>query len=140
MDSAAPVPFSGGGVSRPPASSVLPLDFGQLRALVAGYLRPEDIGRIEAAYHFAADAHTGQLRKSGEPYISHPVAVAEILAGRPFTVDERLKLKGLTAFISKHSRETVNAMMGASGASSFHNDQALQRAIQARAGGPVYQR
>lgn len=52
---------------------------------------------------------------------------AEILAGRPFTVDERLKLKGLTAFISKHSRETVNAMMGASGASSFHNDQALQR-------------
>ena len=81
MDSAAPVPFSGGGVSRPPASSVLPLDFGQLRALVAGYLRPEDLGRIEAAYHFAADAHTGQLRKSGEPYISHPVAVAEILAG-----------------------------------------------------------
>jgi guanosine-3',5'-bis(diphosphate) 3'-pyrophosphohydrolase len=57
------------------------LDFGQLRALVAGYLRPEDLGRIEAAYHFAADAHTGQLRKSGEPYISHPVAVAEILAG-----------------------------------------------------------
>ncbi|WP_374239713.1 bifunctional (p)ppGpp synthetase/guanosine-3',5'-bis(diphosphate) 3'-pyrophosphohydrolase [Zoogloea sp.] len=81
MDSAAPAPFSGGGVSRPPASSVLPLDFGRLRALVAAYLRPEDLGRLEAAYHFAADAHAGQTRKSGEPYISHPVAVAEILAG-----------------------------------------------------------
>jgi GTP diphosphokinase / guanosine-3',5'-bis(diphosphate) 3'-diphosphatase len=36
--------------------------------------------RIERAYRFATFAHDGQLRKSGEPYITHPVAVAAILA------------------------------------------------------------
>lgn len=35
---------------------------------------------LHEAYDFAAFAHKGQLRKSGEPYISHPVAVARILA------------------------------------------------------------
>ena len=39
-----------------------------------------DLGAIEAAYIVARDAHEGQLRKSGEPYITHPVAVTEILA------------------------------------------------------------
>ncbi|HMV16576.1 MAG TPA: bifunctional (p)ppGpp synthetase/guanosine-3',5'-bis(diphosphate) 3'-pyrophosphohydrolase [Zoogloea sp.] len=81
MESAASAPLGRSGVFQPPASSVLPLDFGRLRAQVATYLRPEDVGRIEAAYHFAADAHSGQFRISGDPYISHPVAVAEILAG-----------------------------------------------------------
>ena len=66
MESAAPVPVSGGGVFQPPTSSVVPLDFGRLRALVSTYLRAEDVGRIEAAYHFSADAHQGQMRKSGE--------------------------------------------------------------------------
>ena len=81
MENATPVSVSGGSVFQPPASSVVPLDFGRLRAQVAAYLRPEDLGRVEAAYHFSADAHQGQMRQSGEPYISHPVAVAEILAG-----------------------------------------------------------
>ena len=36
--------------------------------------------RIKSAYELAAEAHHGQLRKSGEPYVSHPVAVATILA------------------------------------------------------------
>jgi len=44
------------------------------------YLRPEDTAQIEAAYHLSDSAHAGQFRKSGEPYISHPLAVAEILA------------------------------------------------------------
>jgi guanosine-3',5'-bis(diphosphate) 3'-pyrophosphohydrolase len=65
----------------PPGSSVPPLDFEQFKGGIADYLKPEDIGRIEAAYYFSADAHRGQFRISGEPYISHPVAVAEILAG-----------------------------------------------------------
>ena len=39
-----------------------------------------DIGLIDRAYRAAEKAHDGQLRKSGEPYISHPVAVAQILA------------------------------------------------------------
>jgi GTP diphosphokinase / guanosine-3',5'-bis(diphosphate) 3'-diphosphatase len=47
---------------------------------LASYLKPPDIGRIEEAYHFSGKAHDGQYRDSGEPYISHPLAVAGILA------------------------------------------------------------
>jgi RelA/SpoT family (p)ppGpp synthetase len=45
-----------------------------------GYLKPSDVGRIEEAYHFSDTAHQGQFRKSGHPYISHPLAVAGIVA------------------------------------------------------------
>lgn len=41
---------------------------------------PEDMARIEDAFHFAAKAHAGQLRMSGQPYIIHPIAVAKIVA------------------------------------------------------------
>jgi GTP pyrophosphokinase len=45
----------------------------------SGYLRPEDVSQLESAYHFSAQAHEGQYRRTGEPYVSHPVAVAQIL-------------------------------------------------------------
>ena len=45
-----------------------------------GYLKPSDVSRIEEAYQFSSTAHQGQYRKSGHPYISHPIAVAEIVA------------------------------------------------------------
>ncbi|MHA0040486.1 MULTISPECIES: RelA/SpoT family protein [Deinococcus] len=52
---------------------------GELRALIAS--RPAgDRERVEAAFVFARDAHAGVNRKSGEPYITHPVAVSVILA------------------------------------------------------------
>src|ERR1035437_7753593 len=44
------------------------------------YLKPQDIGLVEQAYEFSDAAHQGQLRQSGDPYISHPVAVAQIVA------------------------------------------------------------
>ena len=44
------------------------------------YLKPSDVARVEEAYRFSDTAHHGQKRMSGEPYISHPLAVAEILA------------------------------------------------------------
>jgi guanosine-3',5'-bis(diphosphate) 3'-pyrophosphohydrolase len=59
-------------------SAVAPLD--GLKQTVAAYLKPADLSRLEEAYHFSDAAHQGQYRKSGEPYISHPVAVAEILS------------------------------------------------------------
>jgi GTP diphosphokinase / guanosine-3',5'-bis(diphosphate) 3'-diphosphatase len=46
----------------------------------SGYLKPEDVTRLESAYHFSRAAHNGQFRASGDPYISHPLAVANILA------------------------------------------------------------
>jgi guanosine-3',5'-bis(diphosphate) 3'-pyrophosphohydrolase len=45
----------------------------------AGYLKPEDIVQLQSAYLFSESAHQGQFRKSGDPYISHPIAVAKIL-------------------------------------------------------------
>ncbi|MGA3939858.1 RelA/SpoT family protein [Ralstonia nicotianae] len=45
------------------------------------YLKPADIKLVKEAFHFSDEAHLGQYRQSGEPYITHPVAVAEICAG-----------------------------------------------------------
>jgi GTP diphosphokinase / guanosine-3',5'-bis(diphosphate) 3'-diphosphatase len=45
------------------------------------YLKKADIARLADAYRFSKAAHSGQKRQSGDPYISHPLAVAEILAG-----------------------------------------------------------
>ncbi|GEN85482.1 bifunctional (p)ppGpp synthetase/guanosine-3',5'-bis(diphosphate) 3'-pyrophosphohydrolase [Oceanobacillus sp. FSL W8-0428] len=47
---------------------------------VKEYLSDEDVALIEHAYEFAKEAHKDQFRKSGEPYIIHPVQVAGILA------------------------------------------------------------
>lgn len=43
------------------------------------YLPEKDMAFIEKAFQFSKDAHDGQFRKSGEPYINHPVEVAEIV-------------------------------------------------------------
>ena len=51
-----------------------------LKAGLSAYLKPADLDRIEEAYRFSDAAHQGQFRQSGEPYISHPVAVAGILS------------------------------------------------------------
>ena len=44
------------------------------------YLDPKEVDRIERAYHFSEKCHLGQMRQSGDPYITHPLAVANILA------------------------------------------------------------
>ncbi|WP_282200239.1 RelA/SpoT family protein [Collibacillus ludicampi] len=53
----------------------------RLSQKVAEYGSPDDVVLVKRAYEYAYKAHQGQVRKSGEPYINHPVAVAEILAG-----------------------------------------------------------
>jgi len=50
------------------------------------YMKEQDLQKIRDAYEFAEEAHRGQVRKSGEPYILHPVAVAEICMGMQMDV------------------------------------------------------
>ena len=51
-----------------------------LSSTLQTYLDPEQTNYVRRAYYFAEQAHYGQLRRSGEPYVSHPLAVAGILA------------------------------------------------------------
>ncbi len=46
---------------------------------VSAYLKSEDVAQIQAALDFSRNAHEGQLRQSGAPYVTHPIAVARIL-------------------------------------------------------------
>ena len=70
------------------ASSILSLLPGGRRALgitqliskLENYLPPEQVEKVQRAYEFGAAAHKGQKRLSGEPFISHPIAAANILA------------------------------------------------------------
>jgi GTP pyrophosphokinase len=47
---------------------------------LAEYLSPSELKKVKEAYRFSDEMHLGQVRRSGEPYISHPIAVAEICA------------------------------------------------------------
>src|SRR5215218_4157572 len=58
---------------------------------LGNYLPGADIALVERAFDFSESAHRGQFRKSGEPYITHPLAVASILS------QWRLDAQGLAA-------------------------------------------
>jgi GTP diphosphokinase / guanosine-3',5'-bis(diphosphate) 3'-diphosphatase len=64
------------------AEGLLPADTesSPLTVLLKAYLTQAEIEQVWAAYRYADKAHAGQTRKTGEPYITHPVAVACILA------------------------------------------------------------
>ncbi|MCX5871669.1 MAG: bifunctional (p)ppGpp synthetase/guanosine-3',5'-bis(diphosphate) 3'-pyrophosphohydrolase [Deltaproteobacteria bacterium] len=54
--------------------------FGEILDMVKSYYQDADLDLIRAAYVYSARVHQGQTRMSGEPYLTHPVAVAAILA------------------------------------------------------------
>jgi RelA/SpoT family (p)ppGpp synthetase len=70
------------------------------------YLPAEQIDMIMQAYEFGAAAHDGQIRKTGEPYISHPVAVAQDLA------DMHLDAQAIAAAILHDVVEDTEASLG----------------------------
>jgi guanosine-3',5'-bis(diphosphate) 3'-pyrophosphohydrolase len=52
---------------------------------LSAYLKPRDVEHVRVAIEFSRAAHQGQMRQSGDPYVSHPIAVARILA--PLHID-----------------------------------------------------
>ena len=64
----------------PGASPRRSKDLKQLLETLESYLSDEQVAQVIKAYEFGARAHEGQTRMSGEPYITHPVAVAQTLA------------------------------------------------------------
>ncbi len=69
---AAPAAAAGGAAAEANAAAA---SFAALTGKL-GYLSPADLDDVRQAYRFADQAHLGQLRNSGEPYITHPIAVA----------------------------------------------------------------
>ena len=55
-------------------------DINLLVEEASAYLKPRDVEHVREAIEFSRAAHQGQTRQSGDPYISHPIAVARILA------------------------------------------------------------
>lgn len=51
-----------------------------LGSTLQSYLSPLQVNQVKRAYYYAEQAHEGQRRRSGEPYVTHPLAVAGILA------------------------------------------------------------
>ena len=62
-------------------------DFKRLLSTLSATGKKYDTQKIERAYEYAAQLHEGQFRLSGDPYISHPVAVAQIVAGLELDTD-----------------------------------------------------
>ena len=59
---------------------------GALSKKLSDYLDPQKVKQVNRAYNFACEAHSGQFRSSGDPYVTHPIAVASILSS--FRMDE----------------------------------------------------
>ena len=59
----------------------------KLKAMLMATGKPYDLEKIQSAMEYAAALHEGQFRVSGEPYISHPIAVAEIVASLELDTD-----------------------------------------------------
>ena len=74
-----------------------------------------DIDKIERAYKYASEMHAGQFRKSGEPYITHPLAVAVIVAELELDTDSicaALLHDTLEDCKDKTNVETIKSLFG----------------------------
>ncbi len=69
------------------------------------YCRQKDFDLIRLAYDFAASAHSGQIRKSGEPYIIHPLSTAFILAQR--RIDANIIIAAIMHDIPEDTKVTL---------------------------------
>lgn len=77
----------------PASSEVSPIEVFSLKSKASLYLQQEDLALLDRALALATQAHEGQFRMSGEPYVSHPIAVAGILA--QWRLDGQVLVAGL---------------------------------------------
>ncbi len=73
---------------------------------VASYIDKPDLDLIQKAYVFTAQAHLGQTRLSGEPYLSHPMSVANVLAD--MKLDEATVVAGLLHDTVEDTKATID--------------------------------
>lgn len=99
--SSAPDGNHGSGDARSAADNAAAASFANLTAKL-DYLSPADLEQVRLAYRFADEAHLGQLRNSGEPYITHPIAVAAQCA------DWKLDAQALMAALLHDALEDCN--------------------------------
>jgi len=74
------------------------------------YLKPKDVGHVRVAIEFSRAAHQGQMRQSGDPYISHPIAVARILT--PLHIDAQAIIAALLHDVVEDTDVTTEQVAG----------------------------
>lgn len=77
----------GGGPGSPVPAPTRAIRLDDILAKVRAYAPDADLDLVKRAYVFGERAHSGQLRHSGEPYFTHPMAVADILADLQLDID-----------------------------------------------------
>ncbi|MEK7758083.1 MAG: HD domain-containing protein, partial [Pseudomonadota bacterium] len=95
------------------ASADARFHIGDLCTLLESYLSAPEVAEVYRAYLFSAEAHEGQHRRSGEPYIFHPIEVARILAHM------HLDSKSISAAIlhdviedTRHGKDSIAELFG----------------------------
>jgi guanosine-3',5'-bis(diphosphate) 3'-pyrophosphohydrolase len=87
--------------------------FEGLKQKLEAYLPPDKVADTQRAFIVARDAHSGQMRSSGDPYITHPVAVAGILAN--MRLDHETLMAALLHDViedTHHSKEDLSEQFG----------------------------
>lgn len=87
--------------------------FEGLKQKLEAYLPPDKVAETQRAFIVARDAHSGQMRSSGDPYITHPVAVAGILAD--MCLDHETIMAALLHDViedTHHNKEDLSAQFG----------------------------
>jgi GTP pyrophosphokinase len=96
-----------------------PQSIDTLIALMKTYVPPSfDLERVRLAYEFAYQAHDGQTRKSGEPYIIHPLAAAHIVAS--MRIDPILVMATLLHDVPEDTTRTLEDVEAAFGSEIMH--------------------
>ncbi len=111
--SSSPIPH------RPPTNTPLShdpmagVDASSLLKRAGAYLTPEEMALLERAIRFSAEAHAGQIRISGEPYVTHPIAVTEQLA--EWRLDSQALIAALLHDVMEDTKVTKQAIADAFG-------------------------